>query len=338
MFMPRAKHVACRAARLRSALRAGSERSRSDPRAPIRISSIPIVIGGNIGVVHPAFRESIEAAGKPEVGRHQIRVFYATQPARWRGLAIHGLGAREWMPPSIIDRPHGTGDYLLMAFHHEVVLSDSPTAQRHPRGTFIVWTPKHAQYYGNRERPWLHSWLHCAGKAFSQRLEAAGLPVNTPISGFDPALFEHALYDLYRELQEGIDPDEAIALDLLQILLRRVSRIAGGAPAMTQVPPPFLALKRYLEDNFPDRMTLAGLARRIPCSVPHLSSEFKRYFGLAPIEYIIKLRLHCARMLLADRSQTVGAVARSVGYDDINQFSRLFRKHYGVSPRAIRRP
>jgi AraC family transcriptional regulator of arabinose operon len=286
--------------------------------------------------VHPAFRTDVETSGAPQVGRHQIRVFYATQPPRWQGLAVHGLGVREWMPPSKIDRPHGTGDYLLMAFHHEVALSGRTGPHLAPPGTFVVWTPQQAQFYGNTDRPWLHSWLHCAGKAFAQKLEASAVPLNQPISGFDPALLEHALYDLYRELHEGIDPDEAIALDLLQIVLRRVARLAKGAPASPPVPPAFLALKRHLEDNFPDRMTLAGLARRVPCSVPHLASEFKRYFGLAPIEYVIKLRLHCARMLLADRTQTVTAVARAVGYDDINQFSRLFRKHYGVSPRAIR--
>jgi AraC family transcriptional regulator of arabinose operon len=288
--------------------------------------------------VNPAFRENVEASGAAEVGRHQIRAFYATQPARWRGLEIHGLGVREWMPPMIIDRPRGTGDYLLMAFHHEVVLSPRAGDPRCAPGTFVLWTPKQAQYYGNRERPWLHSWLHCSGKSFSQRLEGAGVPTNQPIAGFDPALLEHALYDLYRELHEGLDPDEAIALDLLQILLRRLARMANGTAAAPQVPAPFLALKRHVEDSFPEHMTLASLARRIPCSVPHLCSEFKRYFGLAPIEYVIKLRLHCARMLLADRSQTVTAVARAVGYDDINQFSRLFRKHYGRSPRAIRRP
>lgn len=287
--------------------------------------------------MHPAFRESVEASGHPAVGRHQIRVFYAAQPPRWRGLAVHGLGVREWMPASMIDRPHGTGDFLLMAFHHEVRLSDRADVPPCTPGTFVIWTPKNAQYYGNPERPWLHSWLHCAGKLFSQTLEGAAVPLNQPISGFDPALLEHALYDLYRELHEGIDPDEAIATGLLQILLRRVARMANGAPAARQVPASFLSLKRHLEDNFPDRMTLAGLARRIPCSVPHLCSEFKRYFGLAPIEYVIKLRLHCARMLLADRSQSVTAVARAVGYDDINQFSRLFRKHYGSSPRAIRK-
>ncbi len=270
------------------------------------------------------------------MGRHQIRVFYATQPARWRGLAVHGLGVREWMPPSVIDRPHGTGDYLLMAFHHEVVLSDRTDVAGCVPGTFVIWTPKHAQYYGNRERPWLHSWLHCSGKLFTQKLDAAAVPLNQPIAGFDPALLEHALYDLYRELHEGTDPDEDIALDLLQIVFRRVARIANGTSAVPRAPAAFLALKRHLEENFPDRTTLAGLARRIPCSVPHLCSEFKRHFGLAPIEYVIKLRLHCARMLLADRSQTVTAVARAVGYDDINQFSRLFRKHYGLSPRASR--
>ena len=150
------------------------------------------------------------------------------------------------------------------------------------------------------------------GQAVHSATRSSGVPLNQPISGFDPALFEHALYDLYRELHEGIDPDEAIALDLLQILLRRVARMAKGAPTVPRVPAPFLSLKRHLEDNFPDCMTLAGLARRIPCSVPHLCSEYQTLLW-ARTHRVRHQAPAALRAYAARRSQPDGHRGRALG-------------------------
>jgi AraC-like DNA-binding protein len=281
--------------------------------------------------MNPSFRH---AGGRdPVLGRHQIRVFYDTQP--FKRLTVHGIGVREWMPAVIVDRPRGTGDHLVMAFHHEVKLAVRGEIARVPASSLVVFSPGHAQNYGSVAHPWLHSWIHCAGKALVDALRTTGVPLDEPITPFDPALLEHGLLDLYRELSGEGEPDEQTAVDIVGIVLRRAAR--SHKPARACVPEPYLAVKRYLDESFPEPVTLAGLARRIPCSAPHFSAEFKRHFGIAPIEYVIKLRLHCARMLLADRAQSIASVARAVGYDDENQLSRLFRRHYGSSPRSLRK-
>jgi AraC family transcriptional regulator, arabinose operon regulatory protein len=281
--------------------------------------------------MNPSFRHA--GGADPVLGRHQIRVFYASQP--FAGFTVHGLGVREWMPAVVVDRLHGTGDHLLMAFHHEVRIAVRGTIENVSPGSLVVWSPGRAQHYGSPSHPWLHSWIHCAGKALTEAIRTTGVPLDEPITPFDPALFEHGLLDLYRELSGEGEPDEETAVDIVRILLRRAAR--SHKPARAAVPEPYLAVKRYLDESFPEPVTLAGLARRIPCSAAHFSAEFKRHFGIAPIEYVIKLRLHCARMLLFDRAQSIGAVARAVGYDDENQLSRLFRRHYGSSPRALRK-
>ena len=211
--------------------------------SPIRISSIRrVLIGASILLVNPAFGERrIEASGNPPLGRHQIRAFYATQPPRWRGLEVHGLSVREWILPwnRWIDRT-AQGDYLLMAYH-------AP-------GTFVIWTPKHAQYSGNSERPWLHSWLHCSGKVFTQRLEAAAIPLNQRISGFRPGTVRaRSLRPLPRASRRDRSRQGRWRFDVLQILLSRGSshgdrrtRVARRSRHGCS------SLKRHLEDNFPE--------------------------------------------------------------------------------------
>jgi iron complex transport system substrate-binding protein len=106
---------------------------------------------------------------------------------------------------------------------------------------------------------------------------------------------------------------------------------------MKQEPPaPFRDLRHFVESEFAQPMTLAMLARKVNLSVPHFCSEFHRYFGTSPIDYLIRHRMHQAAYLLKDRNLRVSDVAPLVGYDDVFHFSKLFKKHFGVSPRATR--
>jgi len=82
--------------------------------------------------------------------------------------------------------------------------------------------------------------------------------------------------------------------------------------------------------------TTEALARMAHWSPAHFSEEFRRHFGAAPIAYLIRQRMAHARHLLRDVGLTVADVAQRVGYDDLYHFSKLFKKHCGISPGAVR--
>lgn len=82
--------------------------------------------------------------------------------------------------------------------------------------------------------------------------------------------------------------------------------------------------------------TLAELGRRAHLSPEHLSREFKRAFGLAPMEYLARHRLERAAARLIYGDEPLARIGQDVGYDDANYFSRRFRKQFGMSPREYR--
>jgi two-component system response regulator YesN len=49
------------------------------------------------------------------------------------------------------------------------------------------------------------------------------------------------------------------------------------------------------------------------------------------------VRIDKAKLLLADRSLTVDAVAERVGFEDPKYFARVFKDHAGMSPSGYRR-
>ncbi|MCM3171367.1 AraC family transcriptional regulator [Paenibacillus sp. MER 99-2] len=89
---------------------------------------------------------------------------------------------------------------------------------------------------------------------------------------------------------------------------------------------------RYLHDHYREQVTLDDLAERFNYSSRHLSMQFKQKTGSSPIDYLIQIRLAEARRMLIKSNVTLKEIAVEVGYTDVYYFSRLFKKHVGISP------
>lgn len=249
-------------------------------------------------------------------------------------LGIEGVGVREWMRPGFVDRPQGTGDWLLMVFHQPVTVGVAGRRQAVAGRTLMVWRPDQGHFYGALGQPWLHSWIHASGEAVGQLVTACGLPCGKPIADCDPTWLERACLDLHQEIAAHAQPDPVIAENALHTFLRQVARTLR--PAEAAVPPALLAVRRHLETHLAEPTSLAGLARLAGLSPNHFCGEFRRHFTVAPIDYLIRLRLDQARLLLRDRNLSIAQVAAAVGYADAHYFARLFRRRFGCPPRALR--
>jgi len=264
-----------------------------------------------------------------------VKRFFTPPPIDTPDLSIHGIGIMETMLFSIVNRPQGTGDYLIMMFASPVSIRVSGEDRACPADTLMIWEPSEGHVYGNASQEWLHSWIHCDGTRIGEMLANIGIPVNQPLSLRDRSMVDHYLWEIYREVTSQPEPDAGIVANALDSCLRDVKRqTACNAPA---VPPDFFALKQYIGENMHQPMTLTSLADRVNLSVSHFSVLFKAHFGLAPIEYLIEQRMHTASILLRDGNRSVADVAHAVGYDDPFHFSRRFKARFNVSPRNVRK-
>jgi len=84
-------------------------------------------------------------------------------------------------------------------------------------------------------------------------------------------------------------------------------------------------------------MTVEGLAEELRVDRRYLRNLFVRYRGVSTKEYLTRYRLSRACELLRHAPLSVGEIAAEVGYPDALTFSRLFKKHIGVSPAKYRK-
>jgi AraC-like DNA-binding protein len=92
----------------------------------------------------------------------------------------------------------------------------------------------------------------------------------------------------------------------------------------------------YFRDNYQEVVTNVRLARLAHMSVRTFERKFRRTFHVTPQTYLRKLRLRMASRSLVYGGQTLAGVAAACGFADQSHFTRVFRRHFGVTPRAYR--
>ncbi|MFQ3237704.1 MAG: AraC-like DNA-binding protein [Paraglaciecola sp.] len=92
-----------------------------------------------------------------------------------------------------------------------------------------------------------------------------------------------------------------------------------------------------LHQGYDDTIRVEDMAREASMSVSAFHKHFKAVTQLAPLQYLKKLRLIKARLLLTHDNINVGQTASRVGYRSIHQFSRDYKTYFGISPNQDRR-
>ncbi len=94
--------------------------------------------------------------------------------------------------------------------------------------------------------------------------------------------------------------------------------------------------EEYIEAHLADSIQVDAMAEEMGISRGYLRNIFFEVHGMSPREYLTRARIRRAEELLRDGERSVTEVAAQVGYGDVLQFSRIFKKHTGLSPSAYR--
>jgi AraC-like DNA-binding protein len=144
-----------------------------------------------------------------------------------------------------------------------------------------------------------------------------------------------ALYSWAKFLQKEKhtqQPFENLLLDVLHKFLHGKSKTGKKMPAWAQ------ELKELIQDHIDTNLTLKELSKDLAINPSYLSREFSKHFdNLSFGEYIRKQRIEKAIDLMAKPGHSLTDIAYLTGFSDQSHFTRIFRKHTGLSPSDYRK-
>lgn len=93
----------------------------------------------------------------------------------------------------------------------------------------------------------------------------------------------------------------------------------------------------FLREHLGEPVHIAELARRAGMSEFHFQRVFRHILGQSPYEYLTRLRVDRARLLLLTSEKSVAEIASLVGYADVRSLIRHFKSREGCTPSALRK-
>ena len=184
------------------------------------------------------------------------------------------------------------------------------------------------------------------------------------VSGYRPAedspLWSKACYKLNKLTKQSIVPykelmqiykrqlsPETPSTELLDTLIEPLCDMLALAISENKLLQPtkqisspqvqlYQELCNILKNYYNTDIRIATIAEHLHYSESYISHIFRKFSGETINQYVTKLRIKEAKILLADTELPVQEISLTVGYNDSNYFTNVFRHLTGVSPRQWR--
>lgn len=224
-------------------------------------------------------------------------------------------------------RPLGRKDYhIIYVSSGELTVGERKLTD----GEFYIFFPNSPQNYTYLPREHtLYYWCHFTGNSIPTLLEENGLLEGA----FKIHGRKHEVDTLFSLLNDATNHDGALNSQYQRALLLSIILLLSE-PAEPVYP--FRRAIAILEDISRD-ISVNELADIYKVSVPHFIRKFKETYGNTPMQYRICCQLTQAQNLLLDTSLPLSVIAEECGFTDPFYFSRLFKRHIGVSPSHFRK-
>jgi len=150
---------------------------------------------------------------------------------------------------------------------------------------------------------------------------------------------------LWKMFYFEMETKDNLQIEMLQMMLKRMiilcTRIFKEQHKLSALPPAEVDIIRefnvLVEYNYKQIRTVGEYAEMLHKSPKTLSNLFAQYNHKTPLQIIQERILLEARRLLKFTDLSVKEIAYELGFEDLQTFSRLFRRKESMSPKAFRK-
>lgn len=122
----------------------------------------------------------------------------------------------------------------------------------------------------------------------------------------------------------------------LILLIQILRSVNIGVSTRETIPENIVKVIAYMRKHYPENISLKDLVKISNMSLSSFMREFTGKVGTAPMSFLTEIRISQSCSMLQGSKLSVSEIAQETGFNDSNYFSRVFRKHLGVTPREFR--
>lgn len=244
-----------------------------------------------------------------------------------------------------IDRPNGMEGFII-----NITVNGKAWVRTAEGKTLIcgkndvlIFPPGVAHHYGRHESSdcWDHFWIYFIPRPYwtewlrwqKSEGEIGKMTLENDAQG---DMFKGLFSETICWFSESNALSEAMAMNVLERIILSCYRLQAESLNKTQ-DHRVKEICQYLDNHLAEDESLAELAARVCLSPSRLSHLFRRDTGKTINEWKENQRVYRAKNMLQNTTLPVADIALLNGYADAFYFSRIFRRHSGMSPSGYRK-
>ncbi|MEA4890643.1 MAG: AraC family transcriptional regulator [Clostridiaceae bacterium] len=136
--------------------------------------------------------------------------------------------------------------------------------------------------------------------------------------------------------------EQLLKIYLIELLLKLYRR--GHEKSVNLAPSPIIQQKSenmiynrsmsFITEHLHEKLLLEQISRSVHVSPSYLNRIYRNTSGMSVMEHVAHLKLEKTKELIRESKMTLTEIADALGFSSIHYFSRLFKRHYGISPSA----
>lgn len=180
-------------------------------------------------------------------------------------------------------------------------------------------------------------YIDLAGHDAESLLKRAGLLAAQPLRVGRVGELVEVFEAIDREARGDSELTTQVCEQWLRLLLVKIEQcsLAGHPSAEPRAYATYEIVKRHVEEHFLRLSTVQAVAEECDLTAIHVSRLFRRFGATGAYQFLMRQKMNYAAALLVEEGLLVREVAEQLGFSDPFQFSRAFKRVYGIPPKQL---
>ena len=252
-------------------------------------------------------------------------------------MMIHAIGLNYTHSSQFsINRPHGSGDYLLLYLKTPAIVLLNGTEVIADKNSILIYSKGTPQMYSAYQGSYTNDFIHFDFDAIP---DITIPPLDTLLALPSTKQISKLLKDLYLEyISKNANRFESMEL-LMKLLFVKINEVTAyhSQDKVYGYYDALLNLRSMIYRHPDEKWTIARLSQQVNLSPSHFQRLYKQTFGTSCIADVISCKIQYAKTSLVATPDTVRDIAAQCGYENEEHFMRQFRQEVGMTPTEYRR-